>query len=68
MRGCSLYDLTGGYSGEQMKEVQALLTQDEFASLMQFIKENDINAFITAGNVSEVYGLWFQHHNHRKLK
>ena len=68
VRGCSLYDLTGGYSGEQMKEVQALLTQDEFASLMQFIKENDINAFITAGNVSEVYGLWFQHHNHRKLK
>ena len=25
---------------------------------MKFINENEINAFITAGNVSEVYGLW----------
>ena len=64
VRGCSLYEVTGGYSGEKMTEVQALLTQDEFSSLMQFIHDNDIHAFITAGNVSEVYGLWFQHHRH----
>ena len=62
VRGCSLYEVIGGYSGEKMTEVQALLTQDEFSSLMQFIHDNDIHAFITAGNVSEVYGLWFQHH------
>ena len=57
-RGCSLYDVTGGYSGEEHKEVQTLLTQDEFANLMAFIKDEGINSFITAGNVSEVYGLW----------
>lgn len=57
-RGCSLYDLRGGYSGEAHKEIQALLTQNEFSDVMAFIKRRDIPAFITAGNVSEVYGLW----------
>ena len=67
VRGCSLYEVRGGYSGEQMTEVQALLTQNEFSDLMKFIQDNDIHAFITAGNVSEVYGLWFQHHGrHQK--
>ena len=57
-RGCSLYEVMGGYSGEKHMEVQTLLTQNEFASLMAFIKEENINSFITSGNVSEVYGLW----------
>ena len=65
VRGCSLYEVIGGYSGEKMMEVQVLLTQDEFSDLMKFIRDNDIHAFITAGNVSEVYGLWFQHQHHR---
>ena len=60
-RGCSLYEVTGGYSGEKNMEIQALLTQEEFANLMAFMKDNDIKAFTTAGNVSEVYGLWHQH-------
>ena len=67
VRGCSLYEVTGGYSGEKMVEVQALLTQNEFSDLMKFIHDSDIRAFITAGNVSEVYGLWFQHNRHPKL-
>lgn len=60
-RGCSLYKLTGGYSGKENTEIQALLTQDEFSSLMDFMKKNDIHGFITAGNVSEIYGLWNKH-------
>lgn len=60
-RGCSLYKVTGGYSGKENVEIQALLTQDEFSSLMDFMKKNDIHGFITAGNVSEVYGLWNKH-------
>ncbi len=60
-RGCSLYEVTGGYSGEKSMEVQALLTQEEFANLLAFMKDNEIKAFTTAGNVSEVYGLWHQH-------
>ena len=61
VRGCSLYPVTGGYSGEHHTEIQVLLTQDEFSSLMAFIRDNHIKAFITAGNCSEVYGLWFRH-------
>ena len=61
VRGCSLYEVTGGYKGEKRMEIQSLLTQDEFAALMKFIRDNKIAAFITAGNVSEVYGLWSEH-------
>ena len=57
-RGCSLYEVMGGYSGEKSMEVQALLTQNEFSALMEHIREENIHSFITAGNVSEVYGLW----------
>ena len=57
-RGCTLYDVHGGYSGDPHVEIQSLLTQDEFASVMNYIKKKDIHAFITAGNVSEIYGMW----------
>ena len=57
-RGCTLYDVRGGYSGAQHTEIQALLTQDEFSRVMNYVKKNDIQAFITAGNVSEIYGMW----------
>lgn len=61
VRGCSLYKVQGGYSGEEHIEIQTLLTQDEFAAVMAFIRSNSIHAFITAGNCSEVYGLWIRH-------
>ena len=57
-RGCSLYEVTGGYNGKKNVEIQALLTQNEFADLMNYLKMNDIHGFITAGNVSEIYGDW----------
>ncbi len=65
VRGCSLYEVTGGYKGEKRMEIQSLLTKDEFADLMKFIRDSKIEAFITAGNVSEVYGLWSEHKRHR---
>lgn len=64
LRGCSLYTVMGGYSGEEHTEIQVLLTQDEFSSLMAFVRNNNIQAFITAGNCSEVYGLWAKHYKH----
>lgn len=64
-RGCSLYEVKGGYSGEINVEVQALLTQEEFANLMNYIRTEKIEAFITAGNVSEIYGLWNNQKRHR---
>ena len=57
-RGCTLYNVHGGHSGDPHVEIQALLTKNEFASVMSFVRQNDIKAFITAGNVSEIYGAW----------
>ena len=65
-RGCSLYNVTGGYNGHQNIEIQALLTQQEFATLMNYLKKNDIHGFITAGNVSEIYGDWNQKKRKKK--
>lgn len=65
-RGCSLYEVTGGYSGDRRMEIQSLLTKDEFSYVMKYVKDNNINAFITAGNVSEVYGLWHKQKHHKK--
>ena len=57
-RGCTLYEVIGGYTNEKSIELEALLTNDEFSKLMEFLGKNEIQAFTTAGNVSEVYGLW----------
>ena len=65
-RGCTMYEVIGGYSGEKSIELEALLNKDEFSKLMNYINKNEISAFTTAGNVSEVYGLWSEHKKHRK--
>ena len=66
-RGCTLYDVRGGHTGDTHTEIQALLTKDEFANVMDFVKKNDIHAFITAGNVSEIYGMWNKS-KHKKVE
>ena len=57
-RGCTLYEVTGGYSGEKSIELEVLLNKDEFSKILAWMKEEKIEAFSTAGNVSEVYGYW----------
>jgi len=64
-RGCSLYPVTGGYSGKEQVEIEVLLSKDDFAALMEYINNERIDHFITAGNVSEVYGRW---NNTRKMR
>ena len=63
-RGCSIYHLEGGYSGESKVEVVSLLTQNEYASLFNYMKSQGFDGFMTAGNVSEIYGSW--HHKGKK--
>ena len=65
-RGCSLYPVVGGYSGEESFEIQTLLTKDEFSDLMAYIRDNKIQSFVTAGNVSEIYGRWSHNARHHK--
>lgn len=66
-RGCTLYEVIGGYSNEKSIELETLLSKDEFAKLMEFINKNEISAFTTAGNVSEVYGFWNSHKRKSKI-
>jgi len=66
VRGCTLYEVIGGYTNEPSIELESLLTKDEFTQLMAYINKNNINAFITAGNVSEVYGFWIK--DKKKIK
>ncbi len=57
-RGVTLYEVIGGYTNEKAIELEVLLARDEFATLMKFIEDESIKAFITAGNVNEIYGNW----------
>lgn len=57
-RGVTLFEIVGGYSGNKSREIEVLLTQSEFGNLMEYIRVNEFQAFITASNVSEVYGAW----------
>ena len=56
-----MYEVIGGYSNEKSIELETLLNKDEFSKLMNYINKNEISAFTTAGNVSEVYGFWNKH-------
>jgi uncharacterized membrane-anchored protein YitT (DUF2179 family) len=58
VRGCSIYHLEGGYTGEEKVEIVTLLTKHEYVDLFAFMKNNNIDGFITASNVSEIYGKW----------
>ena len=67
-RGCTLYEVTGGYSGEKSIELEVLLSKDEFSKILSWMKEEKIEAFSTAGNVSEVYGFWHSGRKHKARK
>ncbi|WP_373898613.1 YitT family protein [Haloimpatiens sp. FM7315] len=55
-RGATLYPVKGGLGCEDKFEIESLMTKNEFSYLMEFIKKQEIDAFITAGTVSEIYG------------
>lgn len=67
-RGCTLYEVIGGYSGEKSIELEVLLSKDEFSKILAWMKDEKIEAFSTAGNVSEVYGFWSSGKKRKELK
>ncbi|MEG0805036.1 MAG: YitT family protein [Lachnospiraceae bacterium] len=64
-RGATLYPIKGGYNNENKLEIETILTRNEFSDLMEYIKKEQIEAFITAGSVSEIYGTMF---NNKRIK
>ncbi|MDD5911311.1 MAG: YitT family protein [Bacteroidales bacterium] len=68
VRGCTLYEIKGGFTEEPGVEIQALLTQHEYGRLLEYIEKNHIHAFMTAGNCSEIHGQWFKSSTQRHMK
>ncbi len=57
-RGVTIHPVTGGYSGEDHKQLECILTRDEFGKLLDHLRAERMEPFITSDPVSEVYGLW----------
>jgi len=68
VRGCTLYEVKGGFSEEQHTEIQALLTTEEYKKVMDFIDKSHIRAFMTVVNVAEVRGFWMDRDSQKKVK
>ena len=55
-RGATIYPIKGGYKEQETFEIESLMTKAEFSYLLEYIKVENVNAFITASTVSEIYG------------
>jgi uncharacterized membrane-anchored protein YitT (DUF2179 family) len=59
-RGVTLLNSQGGYSKHTGKLVVVIVKRTETSKILKLIKEVDPDAFISIGNVSEVYGKGFE--------
>ena len=59
-RGVTLLESQGGYSKHNGKLVVVIVKRTETNKILKLIKEVDPDAFVSIGNVSEVYGKGFE--------
>lgn len=57
-RGCTLHEVTGGFSGEKKVQLEVILTREEHANLLEFIAREKISTFMSSDHVGSVYGIW----------
>lgn len=67
-RGVTLYPAVGGYKEEEKTEVVAILTRNEYAALLKYLRSIDEKAFVTVSTVNEVVGHWNSKEPQRGLK
>ena len=60
-RGATLYPAYGGLDNKEKTEVVTILEKDEYAKLMNYIREKDEAAFVNVSTVNEVVGQWNRH-------
>lgn len=60
VRGSTVLDAHGGYSGDEMKMIVCLLTRRQVVDLRRFIAESDPGAFMIVADASEVIGKGFK--------
>ena len=59
-RGVTLLESQGGYSKHNGKLIVVIVKRTETSKILKLIKEVDPDAFVSIGNVSEVYGKGFE--------
>ena len=59
-RGVTLLDSQGGYSKHSGKLVVVIVKRTETSKILKLIKDVDPDAFVSIGNVTEVYGKGFE--------
>lgn len=57
-RGVSLYNIKGGYDGNDRTELLAIMDKNEYGRLLDYIAKTDPTAFITVSEVNKVVGTW----------
>lgn len=58
-RGVTIFSAEGGYSENKKYALYSVVSSKEFITLKIYLKENIPDAFITVGNVNEVFGEGF---------
>lgn len=59
VRGCTVITGKGGYTKEDTSVIYSILTSKQFITLKNFVKENNLDAFITVSESTEVLGKGF---------
>ena len=57
-RGVTLYDAYGGVGYDERVEVVTILQKNEYQQLLEWIRNNDGQAFVTVTTIGEVVGTW----------
>lgn len=52
--GVTLYEASGGFTGDKFKEINVIVNRNEYAKLMKYLKEIDSSAFATVTNIHDV--------------
>ncbi len=55
-RGVSIYEVTGGYTGEKKIMISSICTPRESILIKSYIAKTDINAFVTVQPINSVWG------------
>lgn len=58
-RGVTIFNAEGGFSEQKKYAIYSVVSSKEFITLKIYLKENIPDAFITVGNVNEVFGEGF---------
>lgn len=61
IRGTTIYEAEGGYTGATRKVVKVSFTRSEYREIIRLIKSIDKYAFITITNVEEMHGNGFSY-------